>query len=115
MVIASSIVEAYCNISLVKIETGVFAIKGIFDFPAFIVTVNPCSFIPETTPSIPPQVTDIYLCPFVGFIKAIIFSLENSSPTKKSKFLPITKLPSYVFSPQAAKELQPTKAKSCKA
>ena len=56
MAIASSILVAYCKISRAKTEIGVFAIKGIFDFPAFIVIVNPFVFIPETAPVIPAQV-----------------------------------------------------------
>ena len=78
--IASSIVEAYCKISRVSIDTGVLATKGTLDLPALMVTVNPCSFIPETTPTIPPQVTDINLCPASGLTNAIILSFAKSSP-----------------------------------
>ena len=53
--------DAYCKISRVNMEIGVFATQGISDFPALMVTVSPCSFIPETTPIMPAQVTDINL------------------------------------------------------
>ena len=53
--IASSVVLAYCKISLVTKEIGVLAINGILDFPALMVTVSPCSFIPLTEPINPGQ------------------------------------------------------------
>ena len=50
MAMASSIVEAYCNISRAKIEIGIFAPVGKSDLDALIVTLNPFSFSPEATP-----------------------------------------------------------------
>ena len=58
--IASSIVVAYCKISKATREIGVFARIGIDDFPAFIVTERPSIFIPDETPIIPAQATNIY-------------------------------------------------------
>ena len=53
---ASSILEAYCRICLARMETGVFDKPGMPDFAALRVTTRPWSFIPDTTPIIPPQV-----------------------------------------------------------
>ena len=58
IIYASSIFEAYCNISLAIIEIGVLDLTGGEDFAAFIVIVSPFSFIPESTPDIPAQPTD---------------------------------------------------------
>ena len=79
IVMASSIFLECCKISRVKIEIGVLAIKGILDFPAFMVTVKPSLFIPETAPIIPGQVTIINAWPSLGLMNATtLFSAKAS-------------------------------------
>ena len=64
---ASSMVEAYCNISLVRMEIGVADAAGRSDLAALMVTVSPVSFMPERTPVIPAHPTDAKRYPFSGW------------------------------------------------
>ena len=58
---ASSIVDAYCRISLVRMEIGVAEPVGTADLAALIVTVSPVSFMPDSTPIIPGHPTEANL------------------------------------------------------
>jgi hypothetical protein len=113
--IASLMFEAYCRISLDNKEMGVADPSGIVDLAAFIVTVIPFIFIPDKTPVIPPQVIVINLYPESGLQNAMILFFAKSSPTKKSKFLPMIKSLFKEAVPQVANEEQPTRAKFCNA
>ena len=63
---ASSIVAAYCRISLVRMEIGVAEPVGTADLAALIVTVRPVSFMPDNTPIIPGHPTEANLYPCSG-------------------------------------------------
>ena len=63
---ASSIVAAYCRISLVRMEMGVAEPVGTADLAALIVTVSPVSFMPDNTPIIPGHPTEANLYPCSG-------------------------------------------------
>ena len=57
---ASCMFDAYCRISVATKETGVADAEGVVVFAALMVTYKPVSFMPETVPKNPPQVTVIY-------------------------------------------------------
>ena len=80
MAIASSRLLAYCNSSRPNKEIGVLEERGSVDFAAFIVTVMPLMFMPETTPENPGQEKLANLCPSFGSTNEITLVFANSSP-----------------------------------